>query len=298
VSRDYNTPRVPAVVLGVVGYLLGLGLLIGWNGPLYASFQTMIRKPPEVVLWCLLIAAQVGMWCVLTASLVRTLLSYTAVMRSEFWRFVCVIMAVSAAFVTFLLARAFPDTITLPVAGQLWKVGILTLIGFFPFTAALTGMYLVGVAADRSATPNTDFKTGMAALMHLNDDLQNLLTTSGLIIGAATLSTGVLQQAIHSVNADYHPNTLYALIYGSFGTGIMVLLYVPAYDSLKAAITRFGNKALPFPTDINDIASWHDKRSKLDGLYGADKTALERLKAGVAILSPIIAGAGSYLVLK
>jgi hypothetical protein len=295
-----QSSAAPAVVLGVGGYLLGLGfLLIDWNGSLYASFQTMIRKPPDVILWCLLIAAQAGMWLVLTASLVHTLPAYSNVMRSRWRPFTCVIVAITTIFATFLLSRYLPDNLVLLVSGQMWKVGILTLMGFLPFIAALTGMYLVGAAADQRGMIETEFQAELQALIQLSDDLQNLLITSGVIIGAATLATGVLQQAIHSLNPTrYQPNTLYALLYGSFGTGIIALLYLPAYASLKAAIIRFGDNVLPLPLDVNDIANWRDKRSELESLLGLDKTALERLKAGVAILSPIIAGAGSYLAFK
>jgi hypothetical protein len=298
VDRAHQTPAVPAVVLGVVGFLPGLGLLIGWNGPIYASFRTMVERPPAVVLWCLLNAAQVGLWCVLSAKLADTLPSYAAVVRTKLAHFICVVVSVSLAFATYLLARGFPDGTVLPVEGQMWKVGILFVIGFFPFTASLTGMYLVGEAAERRGNPETDFHTDALALKRLSDDLQNLLIISGLIISAATLSAGVLQQAIHSLNQNYTANTLYALIFGSYGTAILVLIYIPAYSSLRTAIFRVSNKALPFPADINEVVSWHDKRSKLDNFFDLDKTALERLKAGVAILSPIIAGAGSYLILK
>jgi hypothetical protein len=259
-------------VLGVMGYLFGLFILIGWSGiPLYESFESMIHQSPEAALWCLLITAQVGMWFVLTASLAQMLRPYRNVMSVRWRPFLGVILAIVAMFSTFLLSRQYPDDFSPIVANQMPKIGFLTLLGFVPFIASLSGLYLVGAAAEQRIGMETEFDTEAQALMHLREDLDSFLGSAGLIIGAATLATGVLQQAVHSLHPAYAPNTLNAVIYGGFGTGIIALLYVPAHRSLQAAGARLCTKVLPLPRDVNGIATWQDTRTKLDGLLGLER---------------------------
>ncbi len=105
----------------------------------------------------------------------------------------------------------------------------------------------------------------------------------------------VLQQAVHVLNGSQKANSLNALLYGAIGTGAIALVYTPAYAAVSAAAAALCDQVLPFPQDADTVSAWKDNRTSLEGYLGLDKSTLDRLKTGVAVLSPLIADATSFL---
>ena len=291
--------RFPKPVLGAFGYLLGIVILFTDNSQSGASsFDRLMEKPPEVILWCMILAAQVGMWCIIVPVLIPVLHTYRLLICREWMRFGGIVIAIAAIFSTFLLSRFVPKGLILPIDHQMAKILFLTVMGFIPFVMALTGIFLVGESADQEINVSTEFSRETRRLIDLREHLAICLSSAGLIISAATVATGVLQKAVHALNATYTSNSLYALLYGSFGTGVILLFYLPAYLSLRSATAQVTQLFLPLPNDANAIGAWRDQQQKYEGILGFDKTVIEGLKAGIAILAPIIAGAVSYIALK
>lgn len=290
---------IPAATLGIGGFILGLLFLLSWSKEsIQSEFQHLSAGKPEPLLWVLLISAQVGMWFILTTSLAQSLQTYRNVARLRRLGLLCIIVSALMMLSILMLIKHYPDAETL-VRHQDKKVRILTLIGAIPFLLSLSGLYLAGAAAEQTSPTSSDFATNARALMKISHDLQTFLVATGLIIGAATIATGVLEKAMGDLNIEkYEESVLYALLYGAFGTGVIIVLYLPAYAALRAAATRLSDSVLPLPADADAIPDWLAKRQKLDDLFGLDKSALESLKTGIAILTPIIAGAGSFIALK
>lgn len=285
--------------LGVGGFLLGLCFLLSWNErSIYGEFQHLSVGKPEPFLWCLLVSAQVGMWFILITVLYQPLHAHRKIARLRTRTLLCVLTSILIMFSILLLIRHYPEGTKPLICYQTEKVIILTLIGFIPFLLSLSGLYLAGAAAEQANPTSGDFATDVRALMKISRDLQTFLIVTGLIIGAATISTGVLEKAMNLRNPEYEPSVIYALLYGAFGTSVIVLLYLPAYAALRDAGTRLCDSVLPLPANANAVPDWLDNRQKLNSLFGLDKSALESLKTGIAILTPILAGAGSFIAFK
>jgi hypothetical protein len=169
----------------------------------------------------------------------------------------------------------------------------------------------------------------------LRSELMTMLTVAGVVIGLATLSTGALRQAVLAANdqplyrdraiaclvqrtgetqAEVHSSldnllqayprcrqltfdSQYVVAYGLFFTALLAIAFYPSLLALRRAGARLRNDAfpLPDPTDAEFFAVV-DKRSNFDRFLQTDLSASATFKAGVAIVTPLVASLLSTLL--
>ena len=148
---------------------------------------------------------------------------------------------------------------------------------------------------------------GVQTYLHLRSDLERLLGFLGAVIGLAVLTVAALRQVVvqeynHSVLRkqvlvhhklvrqpwNFPPEVL--ILYGLVLTVIVALVYLPTWVTMQQTGSLLRDGVAPFPEPTSDrFEAQLQKRAALDDLLGLRVSAATSFKAGVAILSPLLA---------
>jgi len=97
----------------------------------------------------------------------------------------------------------------------------------------------------------------------------------------------------------YKDNPKVYLAYGAFFSLLLLLTYVPAYICLHDAGKKLCNVLLPMPSiQTPEWDTWYEKRQKVEGILGVNKSLTETLLTTVTILIPFITGVYTFLTSK
>ena len=88
------------------------------------------------------------------------------------------------------------------------------------------------------------------------------------------------------------------LVYGAYFSMLLILLYLPAFLKLQKLGQILNDKITELGTGdkSEDAADEIKLKEKLENLLQINESAQQRLKAGIAVLSPLISGIMSILV--
>jgi hypothetical protein len=240
------------------------------------------------------------MWASIVAPLFSTVLHYATQARREAAPTLILGIVLLAAFTLFMGThqRVIPDNANFPVDFHKEKVKILTPIGFGVALLGMIGMRFVGSVAGKIAARNPISLADADEFVRVSSDLDWLLSISGLVIGAATLATGFLRQALTALNgASELLPAIAVFTYGAFGSAVIAAVYLPAYANLVSNGRHL--VAVLVPASHKNVAEWlkaSDERLKLEIALGINKTWWESLKGRVAIIAPLVASAASVFV--
>jgi hypothetical protein len=291
---------LPLVLLSGTGYLLATIFLV-FVAPVTPAeaFGHAVRNP-EVTVWCSLVAAQVALWSGAALPILERLRKYRGYVQQRRWELLLSAVILLLLFGLFLWShRLVSADLRFLVYYQKIKVMIITPIGLIFLLLALLGMHLVELALKNLRTKKSSAYDSIPQYLEYKDDLQWFLLISGLIVGGATLSTGALSRALAVLNADYTFNASLVILNGAFGSGVISLIYIPAYLEMRRAGMKLCNVFLEMPhSSAKDLISWHEDRMKLENLLGLKGDVLDSLKAGLAILSPLAGSAFAVLLGK
>lgn len=90
----------------------------------------------------------------------------------------------------------------------------------------------------------------------------------GVAIGAATLATGALRNAViasGSVTDSQFP-PIYPLLYGGLFTAILAMIYLPTYDELQCTSRRVVEMAYPLDWHDGPVHRWFERRRDITEL--------------------------------
>jgi hypothetical protein len=287
-------------VVAIVTFLGTMAVLVLVRRPTSPQSLQTIASQPASAAWCFVVAAQVAMWAALLMPLVAMVRHYALRARDQVIPTLILAVVLLAAFTLFMATHqhAIPDNANFPVDLHKEKVKILTPIGFGVALLCMVGMRFAGRVAEKITASNAISLADADEFIIVSQDLDWLLSISGLVIGAATLATGLLRQALRALNAS--PELLPAIgvfTYGAFGSALIAAVYLPAYANLVANGQRLVTALLP--TSHENVGEWlrrADERLKLEIVLGINKTWWESLKGRVAIIAPLVASAASVFV--
>ena len=105
------------------------------------------------------------------------------------------------------------------------------------------------------------------------------------------MTTGALFQAIEALNPGRTLSKSGILLYGAYGSAVIFLVYLPAHRALRHFAVKLCEKVLPMPDSLEEVADWHERRTKLETFLRANESPVDAMKNGVAILIPLASSA-------
>lgn len=289
---------VSAFVLGLSGFLAGVGLLL--LGSSRTDRSRDFVQSVGFAIWAATIGAQTAFWVIVAAPLWADLASIWQ--RAKLGR----LAAATLATVLVVILVVFPQfsaasEIQWPLWGQHLKTSVLTITGgLLVAVPALSGIALVQHRIRYRETEPIDDDDVRAAI-EARTDMLRFLFLGGAAIGLAVLGSGTLHRATVPVfvDPDAFPQEA-ILLYGAFFTGLLVLVYVPAHLTLK----RFGLKVrdhyfplseMPEP-GADAFKSWLDKRAALEELLQLHVSPAQQLQTSLFIIAPLLSAVISSVV--
>ncbi|HYI11162.1 MAG TPA: hypothetical protein VEK57_19045 [Thermoanaerobaculia bacterium] len=286
---------LPAIAAAFIIALLYL-IMLGADKPLDAFGETF--RPPEKMVWCVLVAAQVAIWCYLAPPAYRRASRYASSFRGHRRAVILDLIVLVILFAIFAYAhREVTSGRKLPVAWQEAKVLPLMLLGFATLLPCLIGMRLIAIAARAEAV--ADVNTAMLdRFARLRADLKWFLGGAALIIGAATFTNGAFRNALNAINDPKNPlPATEVLLYGGFCSAVLGLFYLTSHEVFNGSGWALIKAVEPV---LDDSASaWADaqaRRSKLAEVMGIGTSSMRAFQDGAVILTPL-AGSGVALLL-
>lgn len=282
-----------AVVMFAGPVLSAVGLDDGYD----AKTREFLARP-QTLLWIFFICGQGGLWAALALTAGG---SARRVRDGRDW----LAIAAGALLLALALVPLFVVTVHLrsdyPLPHHERKLTILTGAGLVAALPAFVTIWRVrrlvedAIARDEDARGHAlraqdrpARQSALAGFLRLREVLHGSLLILGTIIGAATLATGALRNALLSYAHDAHAHITfpieYVLGYGLFFSALLAVVYVPVYGRLRA----LGEELVTDYSDrTDDSIAALEERQKLRGLLNLDVGASEAFAAGLAILAPL-----------
>jgi hypothetical protein len=181
-----------------------------------------------------------------------------------------------------------------PLAGHQLRVFTLTVLGLLALSPGASAIWLMRqrllAVNQREPSGWPDTARRAKELLAMQDTLARVLLALGVAIGAATLATGALRNAVIA----YRPTTAsqfsatYPLLYGGLFTAVLAMIYFPTYDDLQRTSRRVVEIACPVDWHDGPDHSWFEGRRDFADLLKIEHSPLQAFRSGVAILGPII----------
>jgi hypothetical protein len=316
-AQEAEEPHVPVpqtsllMATAIAGGLIGVAVVLVWE-PYWKDFQKSLANSGPFVLWVALTVAQAMLWAAALPSLVVILLRHWRLRRPDSVRREVVPSAVVfvLALAAFAVIPHFTRTLhTVPddlIPGVAYRIGVLTALGGLVALAAAISIWLIrgrveALEAGRKLTGGE-----LRTYLGLRSDLERLLGFLGAVIGLGVLTVAALRQVVVQ-EYDHHQFRLVTdppvkfppevlILYGVVLTLIVALVYLPTWATMQrtGSMMRDGVAPLPEPTS-DQLEAQLQKRAALDDLLGLRVSASASFKAGVAILSPLLASLTSLL---
>jgi len=290
----------------VAGGLIGAAIILVWE-PNWSRFHKSLADSGPFVLWVALTVAQAMLWAAVLPSLVVTLRRHWRnrqpdSVRREVVPSAVVFVLVVAAFATIphytrTLHTAPPDLI--PRAAL--RIGVLTAIAGLVALIAAISIWLIRGRVEALETEQKLTRRELRTYLRLRSDLERLLGFLGAVIGLAVLTVAALRQVVVQEYNNlvfppwkFPPQVL--ILYGVVLTLIVALIYLPTWATMQRTGSLLRDAVAPFPEPTSDqFEAQLQKRAALDDLLGLRVSASASFKAGVAILSPLLASLTSLL---
>ncbi len=196
--------------------------------------------------------------------------------------------------VVILIPIAWAGALSYPLAGHRQRVLTLTVLGLGALSPGASAIWLMRqrllAGSQRESSEWPDMAQRAKELLVMRDTLGRVLLALGLAIGAATLATGALRNAViasGSMTASKFPAT-YPLLYGGLFTAVLAMIYFPTYDELQRTSRRLVEIAYPVDWRDRPDHSWFEGRRDFADLLKIELSPLQAFRSGVAILAPIL----------
>jgi hypothetical protein len=216
-----------------------------------------------------------------------------------------------------------------PLTHHRFKMPPLVAIAIGIGTTAIVGMWLTAIAFGDLARHGRATPSSLKRFVELRSELTDLLAVAGALVGLATLASGALREAVVASNDEQfyrdkaigcledetgsrgaevragfddlleaYPNCVqvafdaeYVIAYGLLFSGILALAFTPSLLAMRRAGARLRDSSFPLPAPRDDtFFDTVDRRIKFDALLQTNLSAMTTFKAGVAIVTPLVAG--------
>lgn len=295
-TSDWELTTWKVIVVFVVGASVGFVTLFAdaWS---WDKGHRHAAHASAEVLWAALLCAQTGLWLLALAWLwptIRNLPSeYQRANRNEIVGSTAAILAIVVADVG-LVRLHWPDYLP----GHAYKLGVLTLLGGLVGLVAARGVWIAHGGLKLLVRGDLRSEHTLRTFLSIQDAVGRFLGVLGAIIGLLVLSTGAQRRAVlwyAHAHPQPHQHTHYGfelvLIYGLVATLLVAAVYLPTYLSLTDVGGKIRDAVFPrLPPTDDAWVEQTEKRERLGQLLQLEQGPFGRLKAGVAILTPLLGG--------
>ena len=133
-------------------------------------------------------------------------------------------------------------------------------------------------------------------LVEFHSHLRIFVVSGGVIIGATTLSTGALRNALYSWLPQSAGSLDHVLLYGTMMTILLALIYIPVDLALHQAAEDLLNDILPLPTSRLPDPTWVANRARLEEMLYLKRRPLDSFRSVLAVFAPFIGSLISILM--
>ena len=203
-----------------------------------------------------------------------------------------------------VLAPVVLGPVDSPLPGHAAKMLVLSVVGLGVAVPGILGVFRV----DAAVTRDFDHPSGTAAEVLQLNELRGHLARFGallsIIVGLAMLSSGGLRNAL---SAEFGREVLpleLVWVYGGYFSGLLAIIYIPAYVRLLAAGGRLADQLCPPPApwtapnkEVADLLGEYVKRREMvEQALSLHVGAVESFRTAAFIASPLAAALFSSLV--
>jgi hypothetical protein len=298
------TARVPrtqfVMLVAALGVFIGPAIVLADRLSWSPATRSLARSE-AFQLWVGTLAAGTMFWTValppVTASFLRHWRARDRPARDE-------VLPSAAVLVLFVAAVAVTPRIVEPLPPfmphEQLKIALVTSIALATGLVASMSIWLVRGRL-RGLCEQPPGREQLQECLRLRTDLERLLAFLGATIGLAVFASAALRQVALEYSSR-HPSEHVAfspaavVVYGFVLTLLVALIYVPTHATYEHAVSRFRDELEPFPDPRSpDFDARVARRAALDRLLGLDVSAAGSFRAGVAILTPLLASLTSLL---
>lgn len=176
------------------------------------------------------------------------------------------------------------------LSGSIFReIGLGVLVGLFTLPA-VSGLVLVALLLSRDKPP-WDGAGGRAAiteLLGIRAQLQRFLAVLAMVIGANVLTAAAFRGAMLAYAEQPPIDTVVLLLYGAMMTGLLALVYVPAYLAWHTKAGELRDALCPLPPDGHSNHDWYVSRADLEGLLNLKVSAGAAFTTGLGLLTPFL----------
>jgi hypothetical protein len=300
-ARFREVVTSPVIVGGLAYITVFLIIALAGESTGLAKLVWLVERPTSAA-WVVLVAAQVAIWVAATPPLLDRLRHYdphAQTRPAEIIGVVCVLLLLFGLFM--ISQRAISDWAKFPVELHKTKVRFVTVLGFVVALGCMLGIRAAAIAS-QAATAADGGAASAGRFRRITADMEWFLALAGLVVTAATITTGALRQALSDLNQGVQPavtlpTPMAVLLYGVVSSGIIALVYVPSHQQVTARGLRLVEELAPLNGET--VEAWlaaHEQRAKLAAALGISTDLWSRLKGGISVLGPLIASAVALLI--
>lgn len=316
----FGLGSVLPLLLGLVGFAVAYHVLSFGNDDFVTAADltgcgnaapVAFASTPQYRLWVFLICAQTGIWLALAAPLIASLLRAEMrprLLTRDVW-------PKAAALGLFLLwLFLFSPLHKAPFAnlheihphhGD--KLDVFNVVGGLVAGLAIVGLWVTQAALkeEEGRGDARRVRERVGVFLALRSGLELYLLAAGVIIGAATLATGALRQAIIAVCPAANKQFMVqdVLGYGLAFSFLLALVYAPAYAQLVRARSALHDWLVELPQERPKVEErfwdvWNAERKAVSELLHANAGLFASLAGTVSILTPLLGSLVSLLLGK
>src|SRR5215469_7593787 len=277
--------KVVAYVFWVGAAALGAYLLMttdpGQGGALFLA-------RPQAHLWVLAIAVQAGLWAAVAPFLWRTCREFGPATRRGWVAGLLLSAAALVLIAAFARAGVYGPAPRYPLAYHGGRITVLTITALILLGPGVLAMCLIWqrlratAAPDGAAWPASGKQAG--ELLRVRERLSQVLLALGLAVGAVTLATGALRNAVLAYRpqeASQFP-AFAPLLYGAGATVILAAGYFPAYFALQRASRRLADAVDPLDREDRPDPDWYAERAGFMAMLKLETGPVQSFRTGIA----------------
>jgi len=168
------------------------------------------------------------------------------------------------------------------------EIALGVLIGLFTLPT-LSGLVLAALLLSRPQPPWGDTTSNLVAitdLLWIRGQLQRFLAVLAMVIAGNILVAAAFRRLLLVYRNQPPIDSSILVVYGAMMTGLLALLFVPAYIAWLSKARMLRDELCPWPSDGIPGHEWYVSRVDLEDLLNLKVSASAAFTTGLGLLAP------------
>lgn len=273
--------------------------------------SVLFAHTPGYTVWAALVVTQTILWAAAAALGYWRLRGTASPRHAKRAALIYLLLAVFAGVVFGLSSQLLNAKVGAAEPGHSWRILSLDLLALVAGGFPAVGLLSVWARADdlaRSAAVVRNPQIAIAKTTELWNDLRFYLATLGAMVAVVTLASSAISQAVRAAPASAFPDgqrpvtqsPAMLLIYSLAWSAMVAALWAPGFYAVRRLGAVAVERMHPLPASPMSSA-WPailGTRDTVSLALHATDSALDNLRAGLLILTPLVAGLIGLLLPK